>query len=66
MKYTIDRFEGDYAVVELESGNIVNIPKITLPSNAKESDIISVEVDETTTKNRSILIKDLMNDVWND
>ncbi len=38
MKLIVDRFEGDFIVAELESGEIVNIPKI-IAIDAKEGDI---------------------------
>ena len=34
MRVIIDRFEGDYAVVELEDGSMVNMPKSLVPANA--------------------------------
>ena len=43
MKVIIDRFEGDYAIVEINKNKFVNIPKILVP-NAKENDIISIEI----------------------
>lgn len=56
MKFVIDRFEGDFAVVELQDGSIAQIPRVVIPSNAKEGDIILliVEVDETANKKASI------------
>ena len=40
--YTIDRFEGSFAVLESESLVFFDIKKSLLPSGAKEGDIISV------------------------
>lgn len=65
MKYTIDRFEGDYAVVELENQTFINIPKEGLPQNVKEGDIINIEIDDIETQKRKEQIEKLMNDVWN-
>lgn len=39
----IDRFEGDYAVVE-RGEEVYDIPKKLLPSNAKEGDIVEISV----------------------
>lgn len=52
MKFVIDRFEGDFAIVELKDGSVAQIPRIVIPPNAKEGDIILliVEVDETANK----------------
>ncbi|MBO7394592.1 MAG: DUF3006 domain-containing protein [Ruminococcus sp.] len=36
---TIDRFEGDYAVLETDDG-MVNIHRSHLPSSAREGDVI--------------------------
>ena len=43
MKVVIDRFEGFYAVCEIEKGRFANIP-IALVPDAKEGDIVSIEV----------------------
>ena len=65
MKVIIDRFEGNYAVVEIDVGKFVNIPKVLLP-NAKEGDVIKIEKDKKETKNRKKNIQKLMNDVFED
>ncbi|MGN1457056.1 MAG: DUF3006 domain-containing protein, partial [Acutalibacteraceae bacterium] len=39
MQVIIDRFEGEYAVVEIDSGNFVNLPKILIP-DAHEGDVV--------------------------
>lgn len=65
MKVIIDRFEGDYAVVEIEVGKCVNIPKILIP-NAKEGDIIKIEIDNKETLERKKHIQELMNNVFED
>lgn len=66
MKYTIDRFESEYVVVELENQKFVNIPRSAIPIEAKEGDIISVQVDTEDTQVRKKHIKKLMDDVWAD
>ena len=65
MKVIIDRFEGDYAVVEIEIGKCVNIPKILIP-NAKEGDVIKIEIDKKETFERKKHIQKLMNNVFED
>ena len=40
MKGIIDRFEGDYAVIEFEGRRVVEIPKKDLPTGLKEGDAI--------------------------
>lgn len=65
MKVIIDRFEGDYAVVEVELGVFVNIPKILLP-NASEGDVIKIEIDKEDTESRRQKIENLMGKVFED
>lgn len=47
-KYTVDRFEGEFAVLLLSSDESVqkDVPKEQLPDNVQEGDIIEVEFDE--------------------
>ncbi|HHV32522.1 DUF3006 domain-containing protein [Caproiciproducens sp. LBM24188] len=66
MKYTIDRFEGEFAVVELENQQFVNIPRSAIPMEAKEGDILNVQVDHEETEKRRKHIQKLMDDVWAD
>ena len=62
MKYWIDRFEGEYAVLEDESRNIHSL----LQKEVKEGDLLNkIEegyvVDKETTAKRKKEIKDRMN-----
>lgn len=56
MKFTVDRFEGEFAVIELTDGKTAQFPRILLPSDAKEGDVISlkIEADETLKRKESI------------
>ena len=60
----IDRFEGDFAVVETEQG-IINILTSQLPESAKEGDVIYFENDvyfideEATEKKRKLIAERL-------
>ena len=65
MKVIIDRFEGDYVVVEIDKGNFVNLPKELVP-NAKEGDIVIIRVDREETNKRKEHVKDLMNQLFED
>ena len=65
MKVIIDRFEEDYAIVEIEIGKSVNLPKILVP-NAKEGDVINIEIDTNETENRKNKINTLMNNLFED
>ena len=64
MKYIIDRFEGDFAIVELSDKTLVNIPKAAIPPEAKEGDVIDVTVDEDGTAVRTEKINNLMKDLF--
>lgn len=66
MKYTIDRFEGKYAVVELKSEEFINVPRKAIPPEAKEGDIIVVAVDNAETKERKEKIEKMMKNIWAD
>ena len=65
MKVVIDRFEGSYAVVEINKGKFVNLPKELVP-NAKEGDIVIIRVDHEETNKRKEHVKDLMNQLFED
>lgn len=58
MRFTIDRFEGDFAVVELENREMLDIPKILLPDDSKEGDILLIVRDTGETENRKKRIED--------
>lgn len=64
MKVIIDRFEGDYAVVELPDRSTVDIPKQLVPKGAKEGDVLSIEIDKDETAKRKERIQKLMDELW--
>lgn len=66
MKYTIDRFEGNFAVVELEDKKFVNIPREAVPPEAKEGDIILTVVDNKGTAEQKQKIEELMKTMFID
>lgn len=51
----IDRFEGEYAVIETDGG-MINVLRSELPENAAEGDVLTYDctwaVDETATEER--------------
>jgi hypothetical protein len=70
MKVTIDRFEGDFAVLEKPDRTMMNVKRSQLPAGAKEGDVLSMEGDKITidaaeTAKRKKEIKDLMKELWN-
>jgi len=62
MNFTVDRFEGDFAVIETENGIFLNIPKELLPDDAREGDVFSLI--KTTDQSRKERIENLMNDLF--
>lgn len=66
MRFTIDRFEGDYAIVELEGKEMLDMPRILLPLDAKEGDIINVSIDKEGTENRKKEIQDRFNNLFSE
>ncbi|HWQ41717.1 MAG TPA: DUF3006 domain-containing protein [Desulfosporosinus sp.] len=51
----IDRFEGDWAIIETENRRTFNLPRFVLPPGIKEGDVISIQVgiDLVATKERA-------------
>jgi hypothetical protein len=66
MKIIIDRFEDEFVVVELENKQMSNIPRIIIPTNAKEGDVISIEIDEDESNKHKENISNLMKELWED
>ena len=65
MQVIIDRFEGEYAVVETDNGEFVNLPKILVP-DAHEGDVVEISINKEETSKRSENINSLMNDLFED
>lgn len=69
MKFIIDRFEEKFAVCENEKGIMVNIPRNTLPKEAKEGDVLIIEkeniyIDVEETEKLRKEIEELVKDLW--
>ena len=68
MKGIIDRFEGEYAVVELKDGKMINIDKIKLPTDAQEGMVILISevitIDKAETVKRKKEIEKLTEGLW--
>lgn len=45
LKIIIDRFEGDFAVVELDDKGFINMPIELVPQGAKEGDILEIQIN---------------------
>lgn len=66
MKYIIDRFEGEYAVIELDDMSTMNMNKKLLPKESKEGDVIEISIDKDETAKRKEKIGKLMNKLFED
>lgn len=66
MKVIIDRFEGSFAIVELEDMSMADMPLRLIPAGAKEGDVISITIDAGETQKRSKITKKLLDDLWAD
>ncbi|WP_130862388.1 DUF3006 domain-containing protein [Bacilliculturomica massiliensis] len=66
MNYTIDRFEGDFAVIELEDGAHADMPRALIPPEAKEGDALTITVNVSLTEERRKRIGRLMDDLFAD
>ncbi|NMA79037.1 MAG: DUF3006 domain-containing protein [Clostridiales bacterium] len=65
----IDRFEGDFAIIETDEDTFMQIPRKELPQNAREGDIIvkandEYIIDHESTKKRRQKIIDMQNSLW--
>jgi hypothetical protein len=64
----IDRFEGNFVIVELYDGKVISISKSKIPEDAKEGDVLSIRdciiIDYEQTKKRKSIIDDLSDDMW--
>ena len=63
MKVILDRFEGNYGIVEMEDKTFVEIPRVLL-DNVKEGDVISISVDIEETERQKKEIESLMDDLF--
>ncbi|TYP56686.1 DUF3006 domain-containing protein [Thermosediminibacter litoriperuensis] len=68
-KGVIDRFEGEFAVIETTDGKIINIKKHLLPERAREGDVIDLEnltIDEPETRRRKREIEEMARYLFED
>ena len=66
MRIIIDRIEGDFAIVELPSGQMIDCPRAMLPDNAKEGSILNITVDEEATNDKLQKVIERMNELFRD
>lgn len=65
MQVIIDRFEGNFAVVELPTGTFVDLPKELVP-DAQEGDIIDITINHQATEAQAERIQKLMDELFED
>ena len=65
MQVIIDRYEGNYAVVELPDKSTVDVPKVLFPGS-KAGEVIQISFDRNATAERKENIKKLMDELWMD
>jgi len=65
LELTIDRFEGDKAVLKNEDNETVVWPKNKLPKDVKEGSILALTItDQAEAKNnKEDLAKDILNEI---
>lgn len=63
MKVIIDRFEGEYAVVEIEEGKFFTMAK-ELVDGAKEGDIIDISICHEETKAKKEKVQTLLDELF--
>lgn len=63
MRVVVDRFEGDYAKVELDEGVFYDIPKVLVP-DAKEGDIIDIIVNHEETDKLKSEVDSLIDELF--
>ncbi|HBF77214.1 MAG TPA: DUF3006 domain-containing protein [Clostridiaceae bacterium] len=69
MKGVIDRFEGLFAVIVLDSGDVTDIEKSKIPEGAKEGDVViiddSIHIDREETEKRKKKMENYLK-MWED
>ena len=64
-RFTIDRFEGQWAVLETPNGKTINYPRNLLPKGAKEGDVFNLNIDisKEATEERKTNIQGRVDDL---
>ncbi len=65
LKFTIDRIEGDKAILMTDDGNTIIWPKNKLPSDTREGMVLNFNIlsDLETEKGKKELAKEILNDI---
>jgi len=64
-RFTIDRFEAQWAVLETPEGKTINYPRNLLPKGAKEGDVfdLNIDISKEATEERKTNIKGRVDDL---
>ena len=64
-RFTIDRFEAQWAVLETPDGKTINYPRNLLPKDAKEGDVFDLNIDmnQKASEERKTNIKGIVDDL---
>lgn len=68
-EYIVDRFEGDYAILETESSTLINVNKNDIMGEVKEGDLLVKKnniyyIDKEKNQLRKKQINDIMKGLW--
>ncbi|MFZ5969236.1 MAG: DUF3006 domain-containing protein [Bacillota bacterium] len=66
MKGIIDRFEEDFAYIEIHDKTMLPIARGLLPKEAKEGDVLVITIDQKESDKLKKKIEGLMDEVWED
>ena len=64
MRVIIDRFEGDFAVVELPCGTMIDMPKALVPEGAGQGAVIDITYNGEETKNKEAYVREKMDKLF--
>lgn len=57
--WTIDRIEGEFAVIEIAAGKTLNLPLSALPEGAAEGTVLRIAIDRCEEEGRKKKIRSL-------
>jgi len=69
-RYIIDRVEGNYAILEKEDGNLINIPIENIKGDFKDGDVLIkiddeyFEIDKEFTLSRKCNVDNITKNMW--
>ena len=66
--FIIERFEGEWAIIETDLRHTFNLPRWVLPQGIKEGDVISIQVviDFDATKERAEISKRRLDNLFDE